>query len=98
MAYGSEVWYDPDDARVGRNKLIYPLQVIQNKCLRTITGAYKTTNIQILEHEASIEPLDLHLERLAMTHRRRLQHYTCARVARNEHATGEAAKQSRAVA
>ena len=68
MSYGAEVWYDPNDTRVGRNKLVYPLQVIQNKCLRTITGAYKTTNIQVLEHEASIEPFDLHLERLAVSH------------------------------
>lgn len=68
LAYGCEVWYDPEDKRVGRNKLTYPLQTIQNKCLRTVTGAYKTTNVQILEHEASIPPLDLHLERLAVTH------------------------------
>jgi hypothetical protein len=68
MSYGAEVWYDPDDARVGRNKQIYPLQVIQNKCLRTITGAYKTTNIQVLEHEAGIAPLDLQLESVAVAH------------------------------
>ena len=33
-----------------------------------ITGAYKTTNVQVLEHEASISPLDLHLEMLAISH------------------------------
>jgi hypothetical protein len=41
---------------------------VQNKCLRTITGAYKTTNVQVLEHEASVAPLDLYLEMLATNH------------------------------
>lgn len=34
------MWYDLEDKRVGRNKLIYPLQTIQNKCLLLIIGAY----------------------------------------------------------
>jgi hypothetical protein len=41
---------------------------VQNKCLRTITGAFKTTNAQVLEHEASVAPLDLYLETLATNH------------------------------
>jgi hypothetical protein len=53
--------------------MIYPLQTVQNKCLRTITGAYKTTNIQVLEHEASVPPLNLHLEMLATNHVRRIE-------------------------
>lgn len=68
MSYAAEVWYDPDDVRVGRNKLVYPLQVIQSKCLRTVTGAYKTTSVPVLEHEAGVVPLDLHLESLAINH------------------------------
>ena len=55
------------DERANRNRLIDPLQTVQNKCLRTITGAYKTTNVRVLEHEASVAPLDLHLEMLAFT-------------------------------
>lgn len=51
----------------------YPLQTVQNKCLRTIIGAYKTTNVQILEHEASVPPLDLHLEMLAINNVRRIE-------------------------
>jgi hypothetical protein len=68
LAYGSPVWFSRSDERANRNRLIYPLQTAQNKCLRTITGAYKTTNIQVLEHEASIAPLDLHLKMLAINH------------------------------
>lgn len=83
MSYGAEVWYDPDDARVGRNKQIYPLQVIQNKCLRTVTGPYRTTNVQMLEHEAGIAPLDLHLERLSVTHAARSKDTAAERVVAN---------------
>ena len=73
LAYGCPVWFSRGDERVNRNRLIYPLQTVQNKCLRTITGAYKTTNVQVLEHEASVSPLDLHLEMLATNHVRRIE-------------------------
>ena len=73
LAYGCPVWFSLGDERANRNKLIYPLQTVQNKCLRTITGAYKTTNVQVLEHEASVPPLDLHLEMLATNHVRRIE-------------------------
>jgi hypothetical protein len=68
LAYGCPVWFSLGDERANRNRLIYPLQTVQNKCLRTITDAYKTTNVQVLEHEASVAPLDLHLEMLATNH------------------------------
>ena len=47
--------------------------MVQNKCLRTITGAYKTTNVQVLEHEARVPPLKLHLEMLVTNHVRRIE-------------------------
>ena len=46
--------------------LIHPLRTVQNKCLGTIAGACKMSNVQVLEHEASVAPLDLHLEMLAV--------------------------------
>lgn len=46
---------------------------MQNKCLKTITGAYKTTNVRVLEHEVSVTPLDLHLEAVALGHVRRAE-------------------------
>jgi hypothetical protein len=73
LAYGCPVWFSRGDERANRNRLIYPLQTVQNKCLRTITGAYKTTNVQVLEHGASVPPLDLHLEMLATNHVRRIE-------------------------
>ena len=68
LAYAYPVCFSLGDERGTRNRLIYPLQTVQNKCLRTITGAYRTTNIQVLEHGASIALLDLHLEILATNH------------------------------
>jgi hypothetical protein len=32
------------DELANRNRLIYLLQTVQNKCLRSITGTYKATN------------------------------------------------------
>jgi hypothetical protein len=73
LAYGCPVWFSLRDERANRNRLIYPLQTVQNKCLRTITGVYKTTNVQALEHEASVPPLDLYLEMLGINHVRRIE-------------------------
>jgi hypothetical protein len=60
------------DERANRDRvdwsLIHPLRTVQNKCLGTIEGAYKMSNVQVLEHEASVAPLDLHLEMLAVDH------------------------------
>ena len=73
LVYGCLVWFSLGDERANRNRLIYPLQTVQNKCLRTITGAYKTTNVQVLEHEARVPPLKLHLEMLVTNHVRRIE-------------------------
>ena len=72
LTYRCEVQYNADNKRIGRNKLIYPLQTIQNKYLRVITRAYKTANVQLLEHKASIQPLDLYLERLVVIYALRI--------------------------
>ena len=37
------------------------LEKVQNKCLRTVTGAYKATPIAVLEMETYTPPLDLYL-------------------------------------
>jgi hypothetical protein len=72
-AYGCPVWSSLGDERANRNRLIYPLQTVQTKSLRTITGSYKTTNVQVLEHEASVALLDLYLEMLAINHVQRTE-------------------------
>ena len=39
MAYDSPIRFNVEDAREDRIKAIYPLQVVQNRCLRVIEGA-----------------------------------------------------------
>jgi hypothetical protein len=46
-----------------QSKLIFKLLApLQNKCLRVITGAFRTTNIHAKEIEASIPPIDVLLK------------------------------------
>lgn len=42
---------------------------MQTKCLRAITGAYKATNIKVLEAEAGVVPLDLYLDQAVLRSR-----------------------------
>ena len=37
------------------------LNLVQTKCLRTVTGAYRATPARLLETEAIVPPLDLYL-------------------------------------
>ena len=42
------------------------LRVVQNRCLKIATGAFKTTNTKILEVESGIYPLDHHFAKVMM--------------------------------
>ena len=73
MSHGSIAWHMPAEARKkakveSRSKL----EVIQNKCLRVIAGAYKATPIEILQAETHIPPLTQHLDRLQTKTRSRI--------------------------
>ena len=54
-------------------KTINALAIIQNNCLRRISGAYKTTPIAELETETHISSIDIHLNELQAKARIRLQ-------------------------
>ena len=72
MTYGSIVWHTPKD--VNRNKSITSnLAVIQNRCLRTVAGAFKATPIPVLEAETHIAPIDVYLDQLQAKARYRLR-------------------------
>ena len=72
MTYGSIVWHTPKD--VNRNKSITSnLAVIQNRCLRTVAGAFKATPIPVLEAETHIVPIDVYLDQLQAKARYRLR-------------------------
>ena len=45
---------------------------MQQRCLRTVTGAFKATSRQTLEHEAAVPPLRAHIARLQLQARARL--------------------------
>lgn len=46
---------------------------VQNKFLRTVTGAFKATPIPVLEAETFIAPIDVHLDQLQAKARFRLR-------------------------
>ena len=66
LTYGCGVWHTPEGIPGWRKTAIQPLKKIQNQCLRTISGAYKSTSTQTLEHKTGIPPLSLHLDELAL--------------------------------
>ena len=70
MTYVATIWHIPSEPnkRKGAGP-IAKLITLQNKCLRSITGAYKATNIRVLEAEASVIPLDLHLDQVVLRSR-----------------------------
>lgn len=45
------------------------LGILQNKCLRSVTGAYKATNINVLEAESGVMPLNLYLDQTILRSR-----------------------------
>ena len=54
LTYRAEVWGEE-----GKNRAVGRAKLAQNKCLRTVNGAFKATSIRELEAEAYISPIDL---------------------------------------
>lgn len=71
MTYGSPVWHTPKNIK--KSSSTEKLAVLQNKCLRTISGAFKATPIPVLEAETFIPPIDIHLDQLQAKARYRLR-------------------------
>lgn len=67
MSYGAAIWHTPQG--LNERKSVGPivkLVTMQNKWLRSITGAYRATNTRVLEAEAGVAPLDLHLDQVVL--------------------------------
>ena len=62
--YESAVWYHSKGTCEVKNHIIKRMTVIQNQCLRKISGAYRVTLIEILEAETFIPSADLYLQKL----------------------------------
>jgi hypothetical protein len=60
LAYGASSWHSPTVSKA--KGVTAKLQLIQNKCLRTVAGAYRATPIAMLETETYTPPLDLYLD------------------------------------
>ena len=73
MTYESTVWHTPKDLK-GSKAIERKLTIIQNRCLRTIAGAYRATPISVLEAEIYVPPIPILLNRLQRNARRRMKH------------------------
>jgi hypothetical protein len=65
MVYGAQAWYTGPNGKQTKSNLTQ-LELIQNKCLRRITGGYKRTPRAAMEREAKVQPLDLYCDTLTM--------------------------------
>ena len=63
LTYGAAIWHTPTKSQSNTGQgVAAKLGKIQNKCLRTVTGAYKATPTRTLEVEAYVPPMDLFLD------------------------------------
>jgi hypothetical protein len=60
LAYAAPSWHE---IRGGLKKLSKTFILIQNKCLRIVSGAYKAIPARYLESEMAIPPLDLYFDK-----------------------------------
>ncbi|RKF79932.1 hypothetical protein GcM3_050028 [Golovinomyces cichoracearum] len=61
MLFGSQRLEFRNDSGIMSNNMINKLSVVQNKCLRKITGGYKRTPISVLDREAGVAPIDIYI-------------------------------------
>lgn len=66
MTYGATTWHAPEGTRKKGLGPATKLTVLENRCLRSITGAYRAANIKVLEAEAGAIPLDICLDQTVL--------------------------------
>ena len=54
IIYGAAIWYAPQGIVTSRKHVDRKLEVLQNKNLRKVLGAYRAVESRILEKEADI--------------------------------------------
>lgn len=69
MTYGALVWHSPKDIQGRGTGPVTKLTILQKNCLRSIIGAYKATNIKVLEAESGVLPLDIYLDQAVLRSR-----------------------------
>lgn len=60
--YGSAIWYAPLRNKDAKKDLAEILEVIQNRYLRLLSGAYKATPIEVRQAETMITPIQEYLD------------------------------------
>lgn len=73
MGYGSIVWHSPTGTKDARKNTVAKMEVMQNKCLRTIAGAYRATPVEVLQAETLIPPIKEYLNQRQASARSRLK-------------------------
>ena len=68
MTYAAAIWHNPAGTRGATKTPEKQLGVVQNKCLRQVTGAYKATNTRELEAEAGVYPIQISLDLAVLRH------------------------------
>lgn len=63
------MWHSPKDIQGRGTGPVTKLTILQNKCLRSIIGAYKATNIKVLQPESGVLPLDIYLDQAVLRSR-----------------------------
>ena len=54
LSYGVPIWFSPEGKEATKPSLLRPLEVIQNRCLRVVSRAYKATPIPLLESKTNV--------------------------------------------
>ena len=66
LTYGAAIWKRPDTSGNKQQRMTVMFERIQNRCLRTITGAYRATPIEMIHSEALILPIKTALDRMIL--------------------------------
>ena len=68
MTYAAAIWHNPAKTREATKTPKRQLSIIQNKCLRHVSGAYKTTNTRELKAETGIYSIQTSLDLTILRH------------------------------
>ena len=66
MTFGAKIWHQPGQEKGPAEKIARDLSRYQNRCLRVITGGYKSTPIPVLEAESHVPNIRVHLDVLVL--------------------------------
>lgn len=86
LTFGSAIWHTPTELK-GPKSIGNKLSIIQNRCLRTIAGAYKATPIAVLEAETLTPPINTYLDKLQADSRYRMRATGTTKLVRQLRAT-----------